>query len=150
MSVHLAAWANLTNPSLLHQFALTVAVSQSGGHSSTTGLGAWGPGCGLGLTLHFCHQYMFHWVTSESCMSHRHKMILSRLWYFGCTACCMQSQCAHLAATWTFLSSLDSACSRQRGRFQTRCCLFRAFSSVSSPRESPLDTQAGHSILQVP
>lgn len=66
----MAAWANETEPSLFHQFTLAVAVGQSGGHPSATGLGTRGPGCGLGLTLHSCHQHTFHWVTPESCTRH--------------------------------------------------------------------------------
>ena len=36
----LVAWADFTDPSLFHQFALGVAVGHPGGHPSATGFGA--------------------------------------------------------------------------------------------------------------
>lgn len=69
---------------------------------------------------------------------------------FGCAACCVQSQCAHLEETWMILSTLALTCSPQPTHFQTRCCPFFSFPCVSSPQASPLHTPAGHSIRLVP
>lgn len=44
---HLAAWADFTDPSLFHQFALGVAVGHPDGHSSATGFRAGRPICSL-------------------------------------------------------------------------------------------------------
>lgn len=87
MSIHLAAWANETEPSLFHQFTLAVAVAQSGGHPSATGLGTRGPGCGLGLTLHSCHQHTFHWVTPESWFKTNGVKIMARVIWLLCLLC---------------------------------------------------------------
>lgn len=71
---HLLAWADCTNPSLFHQFALVVAVGQPGGHSSPTGFGAGGPSCGLRHTLDSSDQHVAHWVTRESCTESKNKV----------------------------------------------------------------------------
>lgn len=71
---HLAAGADLTDPSLFHPLALVVAVGHPGGHSGATGLGAGGPSCGLGHTLDSSDQHVAHWVTPESCRWNKNKV----------------------------------------------------------------------------
>lgn len=64
---HVVAGADFTDPSLLHQFALAVAVGHPGGHSSAAGFGAGGPICSLRHTLDSSAHHVAHWVALESC-----------------------------------------------------------------------------------
>lgn len=57
-SGHLATRAHFTDPGLFEQLALSVAVGHPGGHPAATGFGAWGPGCGMGHTLHPSEQHV--------------------------------------------------------------------------------------------
>lgn len=63
---HLVAWADFTDPSLFHSFALGVAVGDPGGHSAATGFGARRPSCGLRHAVDCSDQHVAHRVRPES------------------------------------------------------------------------------------